>query len=228
MVEVSHRQVMDWLRDAADPVHRAGLARYGIPIEPALGVPMGEIKRAAKRFGPAHDIVFSLWKTGIYEARVMAVHLADPDLMTRREADGWTRDFDNWAICDTAAFHLFDRTPFRWEAACDWARDKREYVRRAGFATLWGLSVHDKAAPDEKFVAALDWASEAADDTREPVKKAIDMALRAVGKRNAALNIAASRVAEELAARSAPSARWIGRHALKELSSVKVRQKLDL
>ena len=228
MVKTTADDVLKWLRETADPAHRAGLQRYGIPVEPALGVPMGDMKRAAKQFAPAHEIIFSLWETEIYEARIMSIHLADPDKFSREDADRWCADFDNWALCDTAAFQLFDRTPYRWEAAADWAQDPREYVRRAGFATLWGLSVHDKAADDTAFLEALDWADAAATDDRDYVKKAVDMALRAIGKRNQRLNTAVCEFARRLSERSDKTAAWIGRHVLTELESDKVRRKLGL
>lgn len=220
--------MLDWLKGAANEAHRAGLARYGIPTEPALGVPMAEIKRAARRFGPAHEIIFHLWETGIYEARVMAIHLADPAQFRRQEANRWTADFDNWALCDTASFHLFDRTPFRWEAARDWALDRAEYVRRAGFATLWGLSVHDKSADDRLFQEALEWANAATTDERVAVKKSVDMALRAIGKRNLDLNAAVCALAASLVDKDDRTAQWIGRHVFKELTSERVQTKLAL
>lgn len=228
MTGITVDEVLTWLQDNADETHRAGLARYGIPIGPALGVPMGEIKRAAKSFGPNNAIVNSLWDTGIYEARVMSIHLAEPDRFLRATADRWCADFDNWALCDTAAFHLFDRTPYRWEAVSDWTSDPREYVRRAGFATLWGLSVHDKAAEDSKFQDAFALVAAAAKDDRLYVKKSVDMALRAIGKRNATLHKACHSLALTLSEDSDRTARWIGGRVLKELSSDRVRRKLGL
>ena len=228
MGKTTEDDVMTWLRSAADEEHRAGLARYGIPVGPALGVPMGDLKKAAKRFGPAHHIVSSLWETEVYEARVMAIHLADPSEFSRRDADRWSADFDNWALCDTAAFHLFDRTSWAWDAVGDWSADPREFVRRAAFATLWGLSVHDKRASNEQLLSIFPRAASAAKDERLYVKKAVDMALRAVGKRNAVLNLAVCDIAQDFASSENKTTQWIGRHVLKELESLRVRQKLGL
>ena len=224
----SAEEVLNWLKEAANSDHKAGLARYGIPTVDALGVPMAEIKRAARRFGRSHEIVFDLWDTGIYEARVMAIHLADPRLFIRTEADGWVRQFDSWAICDTACFHLFDRTDFRWRAARVWAADEAEYVRRAGFATLWGLAVHDKEAVNADFISAFAWARGAAEDDRPMVRKAVDMSVRAIGKRNPALNRAALDLTREFSARENRTARWLARHIRKELESERVQKKLGL
>jgi 3-methyladenine DNA glycosylase AlkD len=188
---------------------------------------MGAMKTFAKGVGKDHELALDLWKTGSYEARTVAVHVADPAELTRAQMDVWVGDMDNWAICDTACVHLFDRTPFAWNAQPDWAASPGEFVRRAAFALVWALSVHDKTASDARFKGALRLIDEAASDDRTYVKKAVDMALRAIGKRNLTLNDAARATARDLASSEDRTRAWIGRHALRELESEKVRSRLE-
>ena len=133
--------------------------------------------------------------------------------------DRWCRDFDNWAICDTLCFHLFDRTRYAWIKVDKWSKASDEFVKRAGFALLASLALHDADGADERFVKSLDLIERGATDERNFVKKGVSWALRGVGRRNARLNAAAVRVARRLSNASEPSARWVGRGALKELSS---------
>lgn len=220
-------EVLAWLEREGSEETRQGMTRYGIPNAGAFGVPMGVMKKFAKRVGRDHALALGLWKTGSYEARTVAVHVAEPAELTRAQMDAWVGDMDNWAICDTACFHLFDRAPFAWDAVPDWAASPEEFVRRAAFALVWALSAHDKTASDAQFEAALRLIDETASDDRTYVKKAVDMALRATGKRNLALNDAARATARDLASSDDPTRAWIGRHALRELESEKVRARLE-
>jgi 3-methyladenine DNA glycosylase AlkD len=133
--------------------------------------------------------------------------------------DRWCRDFDNWAICDTACFHLFDRTPHAWAKVAAWCQRREEFIRRAGFALLWALALHDKSAADELFLKCLPYAERAASDDRNFVKKAVNMAVRAIGVRNAALYAAARSLAGRLAESSNATERWVGKTTLRELNS---------
>ncbi len=215
-----------WLREQGSEETREGLTRYGIPNDRAFGVTMAAIKKLAKSVGRDHALALALWQQGWYEARILAVFLAEPDQLTRPLMDAWTAEMDSWAICDTACFHLFDRTPLAWEAIPDWIASPEEFVRRAGYALIWSLTQHDKSAPDEKFLSCLALIEEGADDSRKLVKKAVNMALRAIGKRNTVLNAAAIRTAEKLARLDDRTPRWIGSHALRELKSPAVRKRL--
>lgn len=202
------------------------MARFGIPSDRAFGVRMPVIQAYAKQLGRRHELADQLWNTGWHEARLLAAYVDDPALVTPSQMDRWCKDFDNWAVCDTLCFALFDRTPHAWKKVAAWSRRKEEYVRRAGFALLWGLTVHDKSAPDEFYLDGLALIEKHASDERRYVKKAINMALRAVGKRNPALHAEASRVAKRLAASTDASARWVGTHALRELSTASVLQRV--
>lgn len=220
------QDIMNWLRDNSDPDVISGMLRYGIPNDHALGVRMGDMKRYAKTLQRNHDVALELWDEGYYEARTMAVFVAEPDRMTPEQAENWCQDFDNWAICDTACFDLFDRTPFAWDKVHEWAPNEAEFVRRASFALIWALALHDKAAPDAKFEATFPVMRAAADDNRPLVKKAIDMALRATGQRNYPLNRAAVEFATQLADRDSKPAAWIGRQAIKKLDDDALVSKL--
>ena len=218
--------VLAWLRDNASEEAREGMLRYGIPNERAFGLAMRDMKAYAKTIGKDHDLALTLWETAWYEARTVAAFIADPSAMTSAQMDAWAADFDSWAICDTACFHLFDRTDHAWGRVPKWARARSEFKKRAAFALLWGLSFHDKEAADERFVDALAWVEHGAQDERDYVKKSVDMALRAIGKRNRALNAAARDVAGRLAAEPGRAPSWIGRHALRELESERVQARL--
>lgn len=219
-------EALAWLEQRGSKKGLADQERYGIVAPKAFGVGVGEVKAYGKTLGTDHGLAQDLWKSGWYEARLLAAFVDDPAQVTAKQMGAWARDFDTWAVVDTVCFHLFDRAPGAWKRIPAWARAKPEFERRAAFALLWSLSVHDKAAPDKSFLACLPLIEKAARDEREYVKKGVDMALRAVGKRNAALNAACVATAKRLAKESDPTARWVGSHALRELESPAVRKRL--
>lgn len=201
-------------------------SRYGIVAAKAWGVPVSGIQQVAKQLGRDHALAAALWETGWYEARMLAAFVDRPDQVTAAQMDRWARDFDNWAICDTVCFHLFDRTPHAWKKVAPWSRRKEEFVKRAAFALLAGLALHDKQAENALFLRALPLLERAADDDRNFVKKGVSWALRVTGRRNRALHAACLETARRLAQADQPAAVWIGRQAVKELSSPAVRGKL--
>ncbi len=168
-----------------------------------------------------------LWSSGWYEARMLATLVDDPARVTPAQMERWCRQFDNWGICDTACFALFDKTPHAWQMVAKWAGRREEFVKRAAFALLWGLTVHDKAAGDERFEQGLRLIERAATDERHFVMKAVNMALRATGKRNLALNRAAVTVARRLADSTHAAPRWVGKDALRELTSASVIRRVS-
>jgi 3-methyladenine DNA glycosylase AlkD len=218
--------VLAWLKRHGTKKTRDGMARFAIPSDKAFGVSVGALRQYAKRLGPSHELAAGLWESGWYEARMLSAFVDESTRVTPAQMDRWCRDFDNWAICDTVCFHLFDRTPHAWRKVKAWARRQDEFVKRAAFALLWSLSVHDKRAGDEPFAQGLLLIERAATDDRHFVKKAVNMALRAVGKRNPALHSAAVAVAKRLAASKDASARWVGKDALRELTSAGVQRRL--
>ena len=206
---------------------RDGMARYGIPSDHAFGIAVGTLQKLAKELGRNHQLAAALWDSGWYEARMLAAYVDDPDEVTPAQMEGWCKDFDSWAICDTVCFALFDRTPHAWKKVESWSKRREELVKRAAFALLWGLTVHDKQAGDERFLQGLELVKRAANDERHFVKKAVDMALRAIGKRNPRLNAAAVVMAQDLSNSPDATAKWLGKHALRELTSASVTRRLD-
>jgi 3-methyladenine DNA glycosylase AlkD len=198
---------------------RENLARFAITASKAFGVSMANIKLLARRLGRNHELAAALWDTGWYEARLLAAMVDQPECVTRAQMDRWCRDFDNWGICDTVCFHLFDRTPHAWKKVAQWCDRREEFTKRAGFALLWALALHDKHAGDDAFLRCLPAVERAASDERNFVKKAVNMALRAIGIRNSALNAAVVTVARRLADSRDAASRWVGQTTLRELKS---------
>ena len=193
--------------------------RYGIHTTSAIGVSMADMKDIARQVGMDHDLALELWATGIYEARTVAALIDVPASVTAKQMDAWCRDFDNWAICDTVCFNLFDRSKPAWTMVDRWAARTKKFEKRAAFALLWSLALHDKVADDERFVHGLELIEREAVDDRNFVTKAIAMALRAVGRRNPVLTAAAIDTAGRMLDAPDPSARRIGRTALREMAA---------
>jgi 3-methyladenine DNA glycosylase AlkD len=214
-------EILAALRAQANPKNVAGMARYGISATGTLGVPVAEIRRLAKQAGRSHELAAELWATGIHEARILASIVEDPARVTRRQMNRWARDFDSWDVCDQACQNLFRYTPLAWTMAAEWAGARGEFVRRAAFALMACLAVKAKQAPDEDFEALLPLIAGAATDERNLVKKAVNWALRAIGKRNPHLRSAAIAAAENIRAIDSPAARWIASDALRELRARK-------
>jgi 3-methyladenine DNA glycosylase AlkD len=224
------RTVLEEIRRHADPRNVEGMARYGIRSAHAYGVPGPVLRRIARGIGRDHRLAARLWETGILEARAIAALIDDPQLVDARQMEAWASQFDSWAICDHVCGKLFDRTPHAWRKARAWARRKEEYVRRAGFALMAWLAVHDKQAADERFVACLPLIEAASGDERNMVRKAVNWALRQIGKRNLCLNREAIACGERIYARAVsrrnPAGRWIASDALRELRSPAVASRL--
>jgi len=217
MADAGH--ALDWLRAHATAATLAGMARYAIPQDNALGVSMADMKKLAKEMGRDHALATALWDSGIYEARTVACLVEEPALVTGAQMERWCKAFDSWAIVDTACFNLFDRVAPRWDKLQPWAAKQGEFQKRAGFALLWALALHDRQADDAQFRAGLDLIDAHAGDGRNFVKKAVAMALGAVGRRNAGLAKASLALATRLAASDDPARRWIGKDARKALAA---------
>jgi 3-methyladenine DNA glycosylase AlkD len=226
-VKTDLESALAWLKRRSSKATRAGMARYAIPSEHALGVRMKDIKVLGKMLGLNHPLAAALWETGVYEARMAASFVADPGQLSAAQMDRWCAGFDNWAICDAMSFNLFDRSPHAWAKVAAWSGRRGEFQKRTAFALLWSLTVHDKRAADDRFLEGLALIEREASDSRNFVKKAVNMALRAVGKRNRALNKAAIAVAARLAESPDATAAWVGRDALRELTSSSVRRRLQ-
>jgi 3-methyladenine DNA glycosylase AlkD len=195
----------------------AGMARFGITAKKAYGVSVGDIRALAKAIGTDHDLAGRLFKSGWQEGRMIAVFIDDPELVTPRQMDTWAKGFENWGDCDTACFHLFDKTPHAWKKIEQWSSRKDEFVKRASFALLASVALHDKKAPDAPFLKSLKLIEREAGDDRNFVKKGVSWALRGIGHRNPKLRAAVLKTAARLAKSDVPSARWIGKDAQRDL-----------
>lgn len=221
------QSALKWLKDHSTKATLQGMARYAIPSDRALGVAMKDIKALGKQLGHNQELAAALWETGVYEARMLSSFVGDPARITSAQMDRWCKEFDNWAFCDAMCFNLFDRTPHAWDKVTHWSGSNKEFVKRTAFALLWSLSVHDKRAGNERFIHGLALIERAAGDERNFVKKAVNMALRAIGKRNRDLHTAAVAVARRLAESPNATSRWVGKDALRELTSPAVSQRIE-
>jgi len=203
-----------------------GMARFGITTERRLGVSVPEMRRIAKEAGTDHPLAIRLWNSGIPEARIVASMIADPGRMAAAEMDRWVSEFDSWDVCDQVCMNLFARTPFARRKIREWSRRDEEYVRRGAYALLACLAWHDKDAPDTLFTGFLPIIKRGATDERNFVKKAVNWALRNIGKRNPRLNQTALRTAKEISRLNSKSARWIGKDAIRELTSAAVQWRI--
>jgi 3-methyladenine DNA glycosylase AlkD len=228
--------ILSELRAMGSERDRAGMARYGINVADAFGVSIYELRKVAKRLGTDHSLALELWATGNHEARLLACFVDDPAAVTPKQMETWARGFDSWDICDQATTSLFDVTTHAWAKAAEWAGRDQEWVKRAGFALMAGLAVHDKTAGDREFLRLLPLIEREAFDDRNFVKKAVNWALRNIGKRNRALNAAACACAARIRAAAndraggerggdsaSRAARWVSSDALRELTSEKRR-----
>ena len=210
--------VLAELRSLGSEENRAGMARYGINTVRAFGVSMAAVRPLARRHKGDHALAAALWQSGFHEARILAALIDDPKEVTPKQMDAWAADFDSWDLCDQASMKLFARTPHVAGQVEKWAADEREFVRRAAFATIAGHALSASKAPDDTFVPFLDLVERHATDPRNYVRKAVNWALRQIGKRSLALHRPALALAEKLAASDDKTARWIGRDAVKELT----------
>lgn len=220
-------EILQSLEALATPRDLANLQRFGITSANALGVSIANVQKLARGIGCDHATAEALWTSGVYEARLLAAYVDDPAAVTVAQMDRWCRDFDSWGVCDTLCFVLFDRTPHAWRCVDRWARARHEFVRRAAFALMASLAVHDKISEDAPFSGRLPLVEEAAADERDLVRKGVSWALRTTGRRNVALHGAALAVARRLAATSDAGSRWVGKDAVRELTGPIVARALQ-
>ena len=220
-------ETLEALKALGDPEKVDGMARYGISKVGTLGVSMPALKELAKEIGKRHGLALELWESGVHEARILAALVAEPSRVDRELMEAWVRDFDSWDVCDQVCSYLFSQTRFAYDVIPDWTRSEEEFVRRAGFVMIAVLAVHDKKAGDETFLGFFPLIERRAGDDRNFVKKAINWAIRQIGKRNPRLREECMTLARRIRAQGSPSARWIASDALRELSSKEVERRLE-
>jgi 3-methyladenine DNA glycosylase AlkD len=220
------QQILEQLRSQANPANVEGMARYGINPHNTLGVSMPILRGIARQNRQNHALALELWDSGIHEARILAALVADPGQVDDELMERWVGDFDSWDVCDQVCSNLFDKTPLAYHKAVEWASRRPEYVKRAGFVLMAALAVHDKKTPDQAFEVFFPIILREAVDERNFVKKAVNWALRGIGKRNRALNSKAIDLAQQILQLDSRVARWVARDAVRELTSSKIQVKL--
>jgi 3-methyladenine DNA glycosylase AlkD len=223
----SVKEVLDKLQTKARPENLSGMAKYGMAVEQRLGVSVPEVRKLAKEIGTDHKLALELWKTGIAEARILAAMVDDPSKLTEEQMEDWVKDIDSWDVCDQVCMNLFEKNQLAWKKIMDWSEREEEFVRRAAFSLIACLAWYDKKASDEKFIELLPVITRGSTDERNFVKKAVNWALRNIGKRNLNLNKAAIEAAKEIRRLDSKAARWIAADAIRELESDPIQQRLS-
>ena len=222
------KEILEKLDELADPDQIEGMARFGINPKNTYGLRMPVIKKIAKDYKNNHDLAIKLWEIDTRETRIMASLVDEADKVSSQQMDEWALEFDYWEICDQCCTNLFRKTKFAYDKIYQWSKAEEEYVKRAGFALIAVLAIHEKKQDDELFVELLELIERESCDDREMVKKAVNWALRQIGKKNSYLNKIAISKAEKIKTIDSKSAQWISKNALKELTSDKVQSKLEI
>jgi len=222
----SVEEILNKLKAEARADQVEGMAKYGMVAERRLGVSVPDMRKIAKEFGKDHKLALELWKTGIPEARILAAMIDKPDALTEKQMESWVKDINSWDVCDQVCMNLFEKTPLAWKKILDWSERKEEFVKRAAFALIACLAWHDKETGDEEFIKLLPIIKRGSTDERNYVKKAVNWALRNIGKRNPNLNTAAINAAREIQRIDSKAARWIASNAIRELESEAVQRRL--
>ena len=224
---MDEHEVLETLKKLSRPENIAGMARFGINTQNNLGISIVALRTLAKKIGTDHALAKHLWDSGIHDARLLATLVDDPRLVTQQQMDRWVSAFDSWDVCDQCCNNLFYKTPYAYDKIDQWCTKDQEYVKRAGFTLIAVLAVHDKQASDERFEHFFPLIVKGATDSRNYVKKAVNWALRQIGKRNTTLNKRALALARDLKQQESPAARWIATDAIRELTSDKIQHSLN-
>lgn len=224
--DFSFKNIIEKLKSLSNPEAVKGMARFGINPEKNLGVSILDLRKIACEIGKNHELADKLWATGIHDARILAGMIGQPDEVTEKQMEQWVGDFDSWDVCDEVCMNLFEKLPFAYNKAVEWSSRDEEFVKRTGFVLMARLAISDKKAADEKFISFLPFIKKESTDSRNFVKKAVNWALRQIGKRNITLNKLAIKAGEEIYSIGSKSARWIASDALKELKNEKIQKML--
>jgi 3-methyladenine DNA glycosylase AlkD len=222
----SVKDVLDKLQSKAQPEQLKGMAKYGMTVEQRLGVSVPDMRKLAKEIGRDHKLALGLWRTGIAEAKIVAGMIADPAKLTEEQMEDWVKGINSWDVCDQVCDNLFEKNQLAWKKISDWSEREEEFVKRTAFSLIACLAWHDKKASDKKFIELLPVIIRGATDERNFVKKAVNWALRNIGKRNIKLNEAAISAAKEIQRLDSKAARWIAADAIRELESDAIQSRL--
>jgi len=224
--KMEHEDIIKELKSFSNPKNVEGMARFGINPKYALGVNVPVLRKLASKIGKNHKLAQDLWKTKIHEARILSSMIDDPKLVNEKQMDEWVKEFNSWDLCDQCCMNLFDKTQISWKKAVDWPKNEKEFIRRAGFALMACLAWHDKKAKDEDFEKLFPIIKKYSTDERNFVRKAVNWALRQIGKRNLTLNKSAIKTAKEIQNIDSKTAKWIANDALRELTSDAIQKRL--
>jgi len=224
---MDYQEIINLLKSKSNKNNLAGMARFGINPEFALGVSVTDLRKISKKIKKDHNLALKLWETKIHEARILSSMIDEPEKVTKKQMDTWIKEFNSWDLCDQVCMNLFDKTPFSFEKAVEWSRRKKEFEKRAGFALMACLAWHDKVSPDSKFKKFFPHIKRESDDERNYVKKAVNWALRQIGKRNKHLNKEAIKLSEDIQKINSKTALWISKDALRELQSEPIKKRLN-
>ena len=222
------QEILKKLESLSDPAAVAGMTRFGINPRNTYGVSIPKLRKLVRQIGRSHRLAQQLWSSGVHEARILAALIDSPESVSEKQMENWVKDFDSWDICDGCCGNLFDKTEFAYSKAVAWSERRAEFIKRAGFVLMAQLAVHDKLANDKKFIKFFPVIRREATDHRNFVKKAVNWALRQIGKRSRYLNQLAIKAATEIRRIDSKAARWIAADALRELTSAAVQMRLRM
>ena len=223
---MTYQEIIKTLKSNANPKNIEGMSRFGITAKNKLGINIPTLRKLAKEIGKNHKLALQLWNSKIHEAKILASMVDEVDKVTKTQMDSWIKDFDSWDVCDQVCMNLFDKTPYAFKKAVEWTKRKPEFEKRAGFALMACLACHDKTSSDKEFIKFFPYIAKHSIDKRNFVKKAVNWALRQIGKRNKNLNKEAISIAKEIQKINNKTAMWIANDALKELTSEKIQEKM--
>ena len=221
-----YEEILNRLKSLSNPEAVAGMARFGINPINTCGVSIPTLRKIARETGKDHNLAEELWSSGIHEARILACLIDVPEKVNEEQMEKWVADFDSWDVCDQCCSNLFDKTSYAYQKAIEWGNRKEEFVKRAGFVMMATLAVHGKMAADKEFLKFLPQIKKGAVDNRNFVRKAVNWALRQIGKRNLNLNGIAIKTAKEILEIDSKTAKWVASNALAELTNEKVQKRL--
>lgn len=223
-------EIIEILKSKRNETNKSGMARFGINTEFAFGISMPELTLIAKKYKKNHNLALELWDTGYHEAKILAAVIDDPKQVTEEQMEKWVLGINSWDVCDQLMMKLFDKTEYATKKIFEWAERKEEFVKRSAFALIASVALHDKKSPNDKFESFLPLIIKAADDERNFVKKAVNWALRQIGKKNKELYFSAFRAAEEILSiyPNSKSARWIANDAIREFNTEKIKLKVGV
>jgi 3-methyladenine DNA glycosylase AlkD len=226
-MRMEYDEILEKLKSLSNPKNVEGMARFGINPKNTYGVSIPNLRKIAKEIGENHNIAQQLWKSNIHEAKILASMVDDSKMITEKQMEDWVKDFDSWDVCDQVCMNLFDKTKFAYNKINEWSKRNDEFIKRAGFALIVCMAVHNKDIEDKDFIKLLSIIKRESTDDRNFVKKAVNWALRQIGKRNINLNKETIKTAKEIQKIDSKTAKWIASDALKELTSQSIQKRLE-